>query len=500
VLVMKEGKVVFRRAYGLASVELKVPLQADMVFRIGSVTKQFTAAAVMGLVEEGKVELQAPIGRTLKELPAAWAKVTVEQLLNHTSGIPSYTNDPSFFAGMREDLPPARLLERIKTKPMDFEPGASHQYNNSGYVVLGMLVEQVTGQAYGDFLQKRYFEPLGLKHTRSGLQAGLVSGLVSGYTSGPEPAPYISMSQPFAAGALLSTVDDLARWNEALQGGRVVKPESLARMMAPTRTRDGKAWPYGFGMWSLSFHGASYVLHNGRINGFSSLLLADPRSRTVAVILSNSDDLPVDAEYLGLRLLALAAGNPIPETRTVAVEAGKLARLAGSYRAEGARRTIRVEGGRLFSQVGGSPAAELLPVSETEFAFQDSDTRLRFALQGDKVLGVHRADYDGEGPLQKRLEAGDERQALALDPAVFDALAGQYELAPGFVLKIWREGGRAFSQGTGQPPAEIFPFGPGKFFLKVVEAELEFVKDGEGRVKELVLLQGGEKLAAKRLP
>jgi len=288
VLVVRDGKVIFRKGYGLASVELKVPVNPEMTFRIGSMTKQFTAAGILLLAEEGKVNLQAPISQYLKKTPASWAKITVEMLLNHTSGLPNYTSDPAFGQHFREDFTPERLLETfVNAKPLDFEPGTKNRYSNTGFYLLGLILEKASGQSWDTFLKTRIFEPLGMTHTRLGKETELIPGLVSGYTAGPLPAPYLSMTQPGAAGALVSTVDDLAAWTQALHGGKVLKPASLLRMLAPTRLPSGQVVPYGYGIASETLNGRTLVGHGGGINGFVCFLLADPNNQSMAVILNN---------------------------------------------------------------------------------------------------------------------------------------------------------------------------------------------------------------------
>jgi CubicO group peptidase (beta-lactamase class C family) len=405
VLVAQDGKTIFRKGYGLASVELKVPVTPDMVFRIGSMTKQFTATGILLLAEEGKVDLKAPISHYLDKTPASWAKVTVEMLLNHTSGIPSYTSDPTFDNHFREDFTPAQLLETfVNAKPLDFEPGTSQRYDNTGYFLLGLIIEKATGQTWDAFLKTRIFAPLGMVHTRLGKETGLIPGLVSGYTTGPLPAPYLSMTQPGAAGALVSSVDDLAIWTQALHGGKVLKPESLARMLAPTKLPNNQTIPYGFGLATETMNGRTLVGHGGGINGFVCFMLADPQKHTLAVILNNTDRPKGSDSIFARKLLALAAGDP----------------------------------------------AETAPV------------------------------------------------AAPLDRTAFDVCAGEYELAPGFVLKIWREGDTLYAQATNQPRIEIFPEGPYGYFLKVVEAKLHFEKGNDGKVDRLVLFQGGRELPGRR--
>jgi CubicO group peptidase (beta-lactamase class C family) len=499
VLVMKDGKTLYAKGFGLASLELKVPNAPALVYRIGSVTKQFTAAAIMTLVEDGKVALDAPVSRYLEGLPEAWRGATVQQLLTHTSGIPSYTDGPEYGAHMREDLPGLKLLETLVwKKPLDFPSGTKWHYSNSGYYLLGLIVEKVSGKPYAEYLQARFFGPLGMTHTRYGTETELIPGMASGYSDG-KPSAYLSMTQPYAAGSLVSTTEDLAHWTLALHGGKVVNAESLKRMTTPVKTSDGKEHPYGFGLMFRESQGHRLVGHGGGINGFVCHLEADPATHTVAVILCNTDEPKVGPDYLGRRLIALAEGTPIVEPKGVAVAPDKLARLAGAYQHEGFRRTITFEKGKLSSQVGGGTAYELIPTSDSSFLLKGSDTMLRFEVSGSEVVGVHRQIVGGpEEELAKKVTA-ETRAVAKVDPASFDALAGTYQLAPNFELKVWREGDRFFTQATGQRQAEIFPETETRYFLRVVEAQLDFTKGADGKAEMLTLTQGGMKMPAKRV-
>ena len=314
VLVMKNGKVLFRKAYGLAVLELAVPMQPDMVFRIGSITKQITAAAILKLVEDGNVELKAPISRYLNTLPKAWEAVTVEQLLNHTAGIPNHTETPAYKTRLREDLPPHDLLEAyVAELPLDFEPGTKYRYSNTGYILLGMLIEKVSGQSYSEFLQKRLFEPLDLKRIRYGSETELIPGMVPGYTKGPKPSAYRSTTQAFASGGLVSTADDVARWLQSLYEGKVLKPASLARMMTPIHLKDGKEVGYGFGIGFRPIAGTRLAGHAGGVPGYKSWAEADPATRTLVVILNNTDAPKGDDADYAKSIFSMLAGLPIQE-------------------------------------------------------------------------------------------------------------------------------------------------------------------------------------------
>jgi len=312
VMVVKHGKVVFRKAYGLASVELDVPLEPEMAFRIGSITKQVTAAAVLTLVEDGKVDLKAPISQYLEEVPKGWRAVTVEQLLDHTAGIPNHTEAPDYKSRMREDLPPAALLETyVAHLPLDFEPGTKFKYSNSGYILLGMLIEKVSGQSFPEYLRQRFFEPLGLQGIHYGAETELIPGLAPGYTTGPRPCPYRSITQSFAAGGLVSSADDLVRWLQALYGGKVLKPASLARMLAPLHLKNGKELGYGLGIGFRQVLGTRLAGHAGGVPGYKSWAEVDPATRTIVVILNNTDVPKGDDAAYGKAIFMILGGLAI---------------------------------------------------------------------------------------------------------------------------------------------------------------------------------------------
>lgn len=500
VLVMKAGKVLYAKGFGLASLELKVPNAPDLVYRIGSVSKHFTAAAIMTLVEDGKVALDAPVSRYLEGLPEAWRAATVQQLLTHTSGIPSYTDQPEYGLHMREDLPGLKLLETLVwTKPLDFAPGTKWHYNNSGYYLLGLIVEKVSGKTYAEYLQARFFGPLGLTRTRYGTETDLIPGMASGYGGDGKPAAYLSMTQPYAAGSLVSTTEDLARWTLALHGGKVVKAESLKLMTTPVKTSDGKEHPYGFGLMFRESLGHRLIGHGGGVNGFVCYAEADPSAETVAVVLCNTEGPKVGGDYLCRRLLALAAGTPIVEPTGVPMAADKLARLVGAYQHDGFQRIVTFDHGQLKSLVGGGKAYDLIPTSEATFLLKGTDTMLRFELSGNQVLGVHRQTVGGpEEELAKKVLA-ETRTEAKVDAAAFDALAGTYQLAPNFELKIWRDGNRFLTQATGQGAIEIYPESETHYFVKVIDAQLDFVKGADGKAESLILTQGGRKIPAKRV-
>jgi CubicO group peptidase (beta-lactamase class C family) len=238
VLVAEKGKVVYAKGFGMANMEWEIPNQADTKFRIGSVTKQFTAALILQLVEEGKIKLDGKLGDYLPDYRKdTGGKVTIHQLLNHTSGIPSYTGQPDFFANVsRNRYSVADFVKKHASGELEFEPGSKFSYNNSGYFLLGAIVEKVTGKTYETVLKERIFEPLGMKNTGYDNHAPLLQKRASGYQKTPEGyinAAYLDMSLPYAAGSLYSTVEDLYKWDQALYENKILSADSKTKMFTP---------------------------------------------------------------------------------------------------------------------------------------------------------------------------------------------------------------------------------------------------------------------------
>jgi len=406
IAVVRGGEPIVMKGWGKADLENDVPATEHSVYRIGSVTKQFTSAAVMQLVEQGKVQLTDSIGAHLPTLPAAWRGVTVRQLLNHTSGIPSYTNiGAAWQRRWGEEMSPDSLVALTASLPMWFTPGSDWRYDNSGYVVLGMLIEKVASRPWAVDIEERFIKPLGLTETLNCLSAPVVPRRVHGYVpqrAGWVNAPYLAMTQPYAAGALCSSVYDMARWNRALHTGHVVSSASYALMTTP----DGAAAAakYGFGLGRDSLGGHAVITHNGGIHGFSSDNMWVPDAELSITVLTNSG-----AGRAGdlLRQVARAAlGVPLEVRPTVvALPAADRARYAGVYALAlpggTSDFTVVEQGDGLTAQVAGQRAVPLLHYGNHTFgASFDPSLRVIFTVEGARATRVTLVQGGGraEGP------------------------------------------------------------------------------------------------------
>jgi D-alanyl-D-alanine carboxypeptidase len=374
VAVVKNGRTILAKGYGFADLENDVPATAETVYRIGSITKQFTSAAIMKLMEQGKLSLDDTLQKFLPNFPTHGNRVTVRHLLNHTSGIKSYTSlGPKWARVIRLDLAPDSLVALFANEPFDFKPGDAYRYNNSGYFLLGMIIEKLSGKWYGQYLQDEFFTPLGLKSTMYCDQAPLIKHRAQGYAPRPGGgfinAEPLSMTQPYAAGSLCSTVNDLVVWAQALSSGKVVSPASYKLMTTPVTLNDGKPIPYGFGLGTGMLGVHRQVSHNGGINGFVSELHHYPDDSVVTVVLTNTG---ASAAVQLERLVARRALG-IKDLPAVPIDAAALQRLVGEYATGNTRVRVFVEAGRLRVQQQGNPAFGLKHVGGGRFVRDDND-------------------------------------------------------------------------------------------------------------------------------
>lgn len=504
VLVARDGEILFEQAYGLADVERNLPLSVDTKFRIGSVTKQFTAAAILRLQEAGKLLLTDPL-TTHYDGFVRGDEVTLRHLLTHTSGIHSYTATPQFLRNVEKPTTSADVVSSIKQFAYDFDPGARWEYCNSGYFLLGDIIEKVSGQSYAQYLHDTFFAPLEMPASGVYENASPPAGMAVGHEfrdGAFRKALDWDMSWAGAAGAMYSTVRDLYRWNEAVFGGRVLSDENLAAALTPVITEqnknDSSDSGYGYG-WGISrFRGAREISHGGGLHGFLSHLLRFPDHAMTVVVLVNSSPPKPRADpgtlareiaelYLGAEL---APRKPAASTEATTISAAARAAVAGRYDYRNAIMEITVDGDQMFAQLGPQPRFEIFPQSETEFFWKVVDARVTFVKNdADQVVtAIHH--QNGQTLHAPRLPDVAE---VNLNDAQTDPLLGEYDFQPVGKMTISREDGRMFGQLTGQPKMELGAKSETEFFVRLVNAQLIFVKADGGNVTKLLLQQGGQK-------
>ncbi len=410
ILIAHDSKPIVRRAYGMANLELDVPCKPESIYRLGSITKQFTATAVLILQEQGKLKVSDPVGKHVAKTPKTWDKITIEHLLTHTSGIPNYTGLASFSKLITTKLALTELIATFKDLPLRFPPGEKFEYSNSGYIVLGQVIETAAGKTYEQFLKEVIFDPLGMRDTAYDHPTPIVKNRAAGYGRflglATANADYIDMSLPHAAGALHSTVDDLLKWDQAIATAKLVPAKSLEAMFTP---RKGN---YGYGWMIEKRFGQTRQEHGGRIPGFVAMIARFPAEKLLIVILSNQDFAPVSR--IGDDLAAIALGQPyvVPRLpKPIVVDAKALDLFTGEYevdRPQGEKRIVKVaqDGKRLvIGPKEGKSVMLAVPESSTGFyvLFQD----VAFEFDRDKegaVLGFTMIE-DNERIKARRLPA-----------------------------------------------------------------------------------------------
>ena len=525
-LVAENGRVIYKKGLGYANFEWKIPNDVDTKFRLASVTKQFTAAMIMKLVEQGKIKVDGKLTDYLPEYRKETGdRVTIHQLLNHTSGIPSYTDKPGFFENdSRDPYGVTEFVKKYASGDLEFEPGTKFRYNNSGYFLLGAVIEKVTGKNYADAVKENIFAPLGMVNTGYDMYSPLIAKRASGYAKTPGGyvnAPYLDMSLPYAAGSLYSTIEDLYLWDQALYGEKLLTAKSKELMFKPGLEHYG----YGLGIDERELSDKSKVPtigHSGGINGFSTNIIRFVGDKHLVVLLDNTSQ----GAYQGRIITSIAnilygkpyemAKRPISElvfqaTREKGVDAAikqyRDLKVTDSKEYDFSEGELNVTGYQLLRTGKIKEAIEIFKLNVEVFpqASNPYDSLGEaYAAAGEKDLAIKNykrsVELDPKNTnalaIIKRLES----PPVAVDAKLLDRYPGQYEIAPGFVLAVTKEGDKLFGQATGQPKLELETVTETKFAVQRVGAEIDFVVDPKGMVTGLVLHQGGRDTAAKRLP
>jgi CubicO group peptidase (beta-lactamase class C family) len=521
VLVAENGKVIYKKGVGLANMEWNIPNTPETKFRLGSITKQFTATLILQLVDQGKIKLDGRISDYLPDYRKdIGEKVTVHQLLNHTSGIPSYTGQPGFFQEVsRNPFKVDDFVKKYASKDLEFEPGSKFSYNNSGYFLLGAIIEKVTGKSYEQALKENVFEPLGMKNSGYDHFDTLIEKRATGYqktAAGYTNAPYLDMSIPYAAGSLYSTVEDLYLWDQALYTDRVLPEQTKQVMFKPHLSN----YAYGWSVRNSRFDAKIPIItHNGGINGFSTTIIRFPAEKHLIVMLDNSGQ---GLDQLSEELAKILYDRPheLPKMsvaevlfKTISekgIAAGMTqfqdlkAKSANSY--DFGEDELNRLGYQLLGTGKRDEAIQIFKLNVDLYpkAFNTYDSLGEaYMVAGNKELAILNykkslelnPENKGATEMLKRLESN----APVVDPKTYDAYVGEYEVSPSFIIKIYREGDKLMTQATNQPAFELFPEGENSFVLRMVNAKVSFVKDAAGTVTGLVINQGGREVPGKKI-
>lgn len=396
-MVMQQGNVVLSKGYGMANLEHQVPNTPATKFRIGSITKQFTAAMILQLQDQGVVDVQAPVTTYLPDYPNGQA-ITLHHLLTHTAGIPNFTSLADHTAWKRSPQPLQAVVNRFRELPLEFAPGAQYRYSNSGYVLLTQVIETVTSQPYATYLQAHLLQPLGMSTTGYEHSLEVVERLANGYVflgDGYQRAESVDMSIPQGAGGLYSTVGDLARWSQFLFGtdhrpSGILSDAAITAMLTPHVSMDQDITHlfYGYGLIINQQVNHTHIGHSGGIDGFVTTLVNIPDQGIVIAVFSNVQTAEPESIARGLAAILQGRSYEMPVIPTaISIEAPAMARLVGTYQVTPEFQvTITIESGQLHIQGTGQPMIPLYAAATTEFFARILEFRITFTLAADGTV------------------------------------------------------------------------------------------------------------------
>ena len=400
VLISEEFKPTYRLIKGYADIENDVSASNVSKFRIGSLTKQFTAIAILNLMEEGKLSLGDSIQTYLPTFPVKSHTITIEHLLTHTSGLKEVTETEDFFSTLTKvGCEPEKLVNYFKDHPLSFEPGSKFQYSNSGYHLLGLIIEKVSGQDYANYMKTEIFEEADMKNTLVDDGSQIIKNRASGYEKNNEElvnSSYIDMSIPFSAGNILSTAEDINKWYKTLFEFKIISKQSLEKAHTPYILNDGQKSNYGYGWFIDNLQGEKVIAHEGGINGFLSSVKFFPSKQTLIILLSNCMCNPT--AYTAKEIAAFSIGKPLPKKEKVKLAAPVLERYEGDYLMDNEVWSVKIKNDQLYLEFENGSGYPIFALNEEEFfaeewdarfIFKEVDNKIEFHLiySGGKVIG-----------------------------------------------------------------------------------------------------------------
>ena len=526
VLVAENGKVIYKKGLGLANMEWNVPNETDTKFRLGSITKQFTATLIMQLVEQGKLKLDGKLSEYLPDYRKdVGDKVTIHHLLTHTSGIPSYTSLPNFMAEVsRNPYTPVEFVKKYASGNLEFEPGAKFRYNNSGYFLLGAIIEKVHGKSYEQVMKENVFDPLGMKNSGYDHHDAVLPKRASGYEKTPtgyRNAPYLDMSLPYAAGSLYSTVEDLYLWDQALYTDKLISAKSRELMFKPFLDN----YAYGWGITKVTLAQSKQELnsvqHSGGINGFNTLLVRYPEQKHLIVLLDNTSQ-GGSLNRISRDLTNILYNQPfelpkqsIAETLMKTISEQDVAAAVKQYRELKATQAANYDfnegalnalGYQLLSQKKMKEAIEIFKLNVEAYpqaANPYDSLGEAYLLAGERALALQ--NYKKSVELNPQNVAAVQiiksmEAPPSATPVSLDAYVGQYEVPGVGMLDIAKDGDKLVGAPVGQPKADLIAQGDERFLAAGPNVNLTFVKDDKGQVTHVnVRLRDGREMLAKKV-
>jgi CubicO group peptidase (beta-lactamase class C family) len=523
ILVAKGDHIIMAKGYGKANVENDIQNTANTEFHIGSVTKQFTAMAILMLQNKGKLNVQDHICKYVPKCPDDWQPITIYNLLTHTSGIPDYLDSVSpetMTKRLTGTFTPTQLVAFFKNKPLDFKPGTKFSYSNSGYVLLGYIIGRVADESYGQFLQQHIFDPLGMEHSGYGNIDSTVKTRAQGYRP-PSNGTYkkalkVDFASAIGDGGVYSTVRDLYTWDRALAANKLI-PASLQKKMfvkqVPVKGNlseisgaDGAVY-YGFGWFIKQEFGHKQYAHEGGIPGFTSLNSWFPKQHVYVIVLDNMNSSRI--YKIGKNLAAIVFGKkyktPKP-FKKISLSTKELKKFVGTYQINPKLfMYVTQKGDQLKAQLTGQPAYPIYPESNTHFFLKIRHAEIYFKTNDQgKVTGAD-LHQGGRKLMAKRVNPDkapkptSELKAITLPADALQKFVGVYKLKIGAKITISLKDNQLTARVAGQRAFSIYPESKTEFFLKAVDAQVSFKINSKDEVTGLIWHQGGRDIPGKKV-
>ncbi len=506
VIVTDHGKVVYERGRGLADIAAKKPITPATVFRLGSITKQFASATLLQLAHEGKLSLADPLSKFIPDYPQPGASATVRQLLSHTSGIQDYTEIPGWMveANTNKAYTTEQLIEVFKDKPAQFKPGAQWSYDNSGYILVGAIIEKVTGNPWYQAVNERIAGPLHLTTLRYGVEEPSITNMAVGYEPAGEgkfkAAQKINMSVPGAAGALVGTVGDLAAWANALHHGKVLDAASYKAMTSKTKTADGKLNSYGFGMAVDEIRGHPTIGHDGGIFGFVTSSIYVPEQDVFVAVFHNSVPPVAPPDGVAAKIAMMAIGDAFPDFHKQPVNVKSVGPFLGRYKLEGAdvERLFYARDGKLFTRRSDAGELEVFPGGNNRFFYEGGT--IWFDVKAAKSAPVMKMYQNGSRTAQIATRVGPvppEARPVDVPRAALERYVGSYTVGGDIAVVTLGDDGLSVKLGS-QPTFRLIARSTTEFEVEKVGARVVFKGPESAPAKSLTIRQGGQTIEAPR--
>ncbi|MCX6175189.1 MAG: serine hydrolase [Ignavibacteriales bacterium] len=529
-LVAENFEVVFKKGYGFANMEWNIPNSPDTKHRLGSITKQFTSMLIMQLVEKGKIKLD---GKLTDYLPYyrkdAGDKITIEMLLTHSSGIPSYTNKEDFLEKVsRKFYKPDDFVKEQCSGDLEFEPGKQFVYSNSGYFILGAIIEKITGKTYEENLKENIFIPLGMKNSGYDLAEPILLKRAAGYEktfTGYKNAEFLDMSLPYAAGSIYSTVEDLLSWDKALQTEKLLPKKFMDEIFKPRIDAFGGKYGFGWSLFKKKIGGEEFdvIAHGGGINGFNTINYFIPKKGQVVILFSNAGGAPLNE--MTEKIIDILNGNEAKmPAQSLAEHLYDVIKEDGIETAVSQFKQMKEEkdafvlkptemnqlGYYLMNENKLDEAIAVFKLTVDEFPKSSNaydsyaEALLKKGKKEEAIVNYKKSlklDSRNTNAVKVLKDLGveiEEQKEVKISPEALMKYVGKYQLAPNFILTISVKGEQIFAQASGQPQIEIFPSADNKFYMKVVDAQIQFVKE-DGKIASLFLSQNGREIPAKKI-